>query len=402
MTIETLSLDQQQSYQQQHSSKRTIKRLNISSNINVAEKVNTNRSQSAQFNASFLTSKALNNVHPSNTGNLLNANTTTNSPANNAVDKTVEEDIYQRPLPAKVKLIKLILDSYFGKDLTLSEKQFDYNKVSEQLSQTQQTLFFNQQSTEQLTLNTQNFALINIDGKQFNQQEQVSVTTLSTEQQQLNFTMQGEFILDNQTVNLSYQLNLSASYSSMSKIETTAAALKDPLVIQFGTRSIGHITDYAQLDINSDSKQDDLPIFSGDVGYLVFDKNQNNRVDDGRELFGPRTNNGFDELAQLDSNNNGFFDSQDENYSQVYIWQPQHSENNSNTGSSSESNKQNLVSLSQAGIKAISLNAIATQFNFRDQRQENNGEISAQLKQTSFAITDNNQTVGVHQIDVRL
>jgi hypothetical protein len=386
MAIQTIHLDQQQQYQQKNTSKRTIKRLHTF-NAPSVNKQTTKKSSNQQLKTTTNTLSLL--VH-----------TTTNVSNKALTNNTVTvEDIYQRPLPAKVKLIKLILESYISKNIKVTDKQFDYKKASAQISKTQQALSFNQQSVEQQIPNAQNIKFITIDGKQYRQQEQVSITTLLTEQQQLNFAMQGEFIIDNKKVNLNYQLNLKASYSSIHSIETTAAALKDPVVIQFGTRSIGYITDYTKFDINNDNKQNDLPIFSGDVGYLIFDKNNNHHVDNGGELFGPTTNNGFSELAQLDSNNNGFFDNQDDKYSQIYIWQPKQTKPNSNEQSP---NKQNLVSLSQAGIKAISLNAITTQFNFRDQSKDNKGEINARLTQTSFAISENNKTLGVHQIDVRL
>jgi len=394
MAIQTIHLDQQQQYQQKNTRKRTIKRLHTFNKPMVNEQT-TNKPSNQQIKTA------------TNTLSLLSLTTTGENNKELTNNATTAEDIYQRPLPAKVKLIKLILESYISKNIQVTDKQFDYKKTSTQISPTQQALFFNQKSVAQQNQNSQDIELITIDGNQYRQQEQVSVTTLSTEQQQLNFAMQGEFIIDNKKVDLNYQLNLQASYSSMRSITTTAAALKDPLIIQFGARSIGHITDYAQFDINNDNKQNDLPIFSGDVGYLVFDKNNNNRVDNGGELFGPTTNNGFSELAQLDSNNNGFFDNQDDKFSQVYIWQPKQAKTNNNEQSlgeqpNTQANKQNLVSLSQAGIKAISLNAIATQFNFRDQSKSGNGAINAQLTQTSFAITENNQALGVHQIDVRL
>ncbi len=398
MAIQTIHLDQQQQYQQKNTSKRTIKRLHTFNKPAVDEQA-TNKPSNQQIKTA------------TNTLSFLSLTTTGENNKELTNNAATAEDIYQRPLPAKIKLIKLILESYIGKNIKVTDKQFDYKKASAQISQTQQALSFNQQSVEQQSQNTQEVKFITIDGKQYSQQEQVSVTTLSTEQQQLNFTMQGEFIIDNKKANLNYQLNLHASYSSMRRIETTAAALKDPLIIQFGTPSIGYINGYAKFDINNDHKQNDLPIFSGDVGYLVFDKNNNNRVDNGGELFGPTTNNGFSELAQLDSNNNGFFDNQDNKFSQVYIWQPKQAKTNNNEKSLSEqpnaqvnkqANKQNLVSLSQAGIKAISLNAIATPFNFRDQSKGSKGAINAQLTQTSFAITNNNQALGVHQIDVRL
>jgi len=377
MTIQTISLDQQQQYQQQTTHQRKIKRIN-----SFADHQNIN--------------KAIDNPIPDiaplitiHSNELKTNNLTAQQP--NIKDNSNEsvEDIYQRPLPIKVKLMKLILENYLGKNLNFAKQSFSYQKATTEQFTAQNITNISDLSSEQ---SSQNSDLILLDGKTFNRQDKIEVSTISQQKQQLNFSMQGDFIIDNQAVNLNYQLTLKSEYRTESNVEMTAAALKDPLIIQFGEHSIGNIIGYQSLDINNDKQTDNLPIFSGDVGYLVYDKNNDLQVQNGSELFGPTTNNGFAELAMLDSNNNGFFDQHDDSYQQVYIWQP--SQQNSQT----QIAPQNLISLSQAGIKAISLNAIATQFNFRS----NQGEIDAQLTQSSFAITNNNQAMGVHQIDVRL
>jgi antitoxin component HigA of HigAB toxin-antitoxin module len=353
MAIETIALNQQQQYQQSSLIERDIRLSKITNN------------------------PALNELSPRVESSTLLANNSEKRLSQQSrkeftsTELTSEADAYQRPLPPKIKLIKLILESYLGKNLDLSNK-FDYQAAKTQAQQ--------QMDDAQASPVAE---FITLAGQQFNAGDNVSVTTLTVEQQKLDYQMQGTFKLDNRIINLDYRLSLSSEYSSITKLETTAAALKDPLIIQFGARGLGSITDFTPLDINNDQQLDALPIFSGDVGYLFFDKNNNKQVDNGSELFGPKTGSGFNELAKLDSNNNGFFDQQDDNYQNIYIWQPQ---------------KQAMTSLSAAGISAIYLDAINTPFNFRDQ----SGEISAQLRQTSFAIGENNQAYGVHQVDVRI
>jgi Ca2+-binding RTX toxin-like protein len=67
----------------------------------------------------------------------------------------------------------------------------------------------------------------------------------------------------------------------------------------------------------------------GDDGLLVWDRNANGEIDDGSELFGNATqlsggglaSNGFQALAELDSNVDGKVDAADANWSQLRIWQ---------------------------------------------------------------------------------
>ncbi|VVM19280.1 Alkaline phosphatase (EC [uncultured Gammaproteobacteria bacterium] len=62
-----------------------------------------------------------------------------------------------------------------------------------------------------------------------------------------------------------------------------------------------------------------------DDGLLVFDKNNNGKIDDGSELFGNNTilsngnkaANGFEALKDLDSNNDGKIDNQDTNFNNL-------------------------------------------------------------------------------------
>ncbi len=226
-----------------------------------------------------------------------------------------------------------------------------------------------------------------IDGQSFQHNDLLSVERWTSHEQRLDYQVQGVFSVNEQELSLNYSFTLASEHESYSKIEMSAAALKDPIVVQFGSQELGYIEGEKKFAINQDNTLDSLPIFSGDVGYLVYDKNQNQQADDGSELFGPQTGQGFAELAQLDSNNNGFIDAEDQQFEQLYIWQP-----------SDDYQTEQWLSLSQANIQAISLSAVNTPFDFYDSQ----GEIQAQMRQSSFAISEEGLGRGVHQIDVRI
>jgi len=380
MAIQTIAVKQQQHYENNIVSQREIIAIKPAENTLAA-----NRSPIKENTQSF----SINSKNALIKSQIM-------APDSGKTQSNDETELYQRPLPPKVKLIKLILESYLGKDLSIDLSQLDFrNSKQQSLADTEKLSDLNTSS------NPKN-ELLNIDGQQFNSDDNITVTNSNVELQYLSYQVQGQFSLNDQNITLDYQFDLSSKYASKTTITTTAAALKDPLIIQFGAQGIGEINGETELDINNDKNLNSLPIFSGDVGYLVFDKNDNKTVDNGSELFGPTSNNGFSELAQLDSNNNGFFDSQDNAYQRVYIWQPQQDNSSNNTSNiipkKGNNNQQELVSLAHAGVSAIYLDAIDTPFNFRNQ----NGDITAQLRQSSFAITDNNQAVGIHQIDVQI
>lgn len=61
---------------------------------------------------------------------------------------------------------------------------------------------------------------------------------------------------------------------------------------------------------------------------LVLDRNNNNFINGGAELFGTETlletglyaAHGFEALAELDVNRDGVFDNKDADYSRVRVW----------------------------------------------------------------------------------
>lgn len=89
----------------------------------------------------------------------------------------------------------------------------------------------------------------------------------------------------------------------------------DPLVLDlagngFSTRGLD---DAVQFDLDADGRRDRISAPSGDDALLALDRNDNGRIDDGRELFGDQHGaaNGFAELARYDDNADGRIDAQD-------------------------------------------------------------------------------------------
>jgi len=294
---------------------------------------------------------------------------------------SIQEDIYDRPLTGRVKMMKLILESTFGEsislirsDLSNKASSLDMEAIPKESSSPNSKSPENQESQE---------IQLRFGHQIFNSNDRLTVEEWQIHKQELSYQMQGEFDINGQHLSLDYSFYIASEKIQYNSFETTAAALKDPLIVQFGDQSIGEISGQESFDINQDNNMDNLPFFSGDVGYLVYDKNANNKADNGSELFGPTSGNGFNELAQLDENNNGFLDKEDSAYQQLYLWQP---------------DKNTWLSLADAGIEAISTQAIATPYTFYDK----NDEVQAQLRNSSFAISESGRGLGVHQVDVRI
>ena len=93
-----------------------------------------------------------------------------------------------------------------------------------------------------------------------------------------------------------------------------------------------------------------------DDGLLVRDINNNGQIDNGTELFGnnsvlssgEKAANGFEALADLDSNNDGVFNSSDTAWNQVKVWKDANQNGEVDSGE--------LLTLEQAGVSSINLN----------------------------------------------
>ncbi|NMZ34068.1 hypothetical protein [Pseudomonas proteolytica] len=82
-------------------------------------------------------------------------------------------------------------------------------------------------------------------------------------------------------------------------------------------------------------------------GFLAFDENDNGIIDNGRELFGSASEDGFTLLSRLDSNLDGRIDAADDFFDKLRVWQDKNQNTISEAGE--------LMSLQEAKIRSISL-----------------------------------------------
>jgi len=94
---------------------------------------------------------------------------------------------------------------------------------------------------------------------------------------------------------------------------------------------------------------------SPDDGFLVWDRNGNGRVDDITEMFGNATQSGFQALSLYDTNRDGKIDAFDDVFKNLKVWQDRDGDGRTDEGE--------LMTLDEAGIKAINLNTQKTNIN---------------------------------------
>ncbi|WP_051206189.1 hypothetical protein [Oceanospirillum maris] len=156
------------------------------------------------------------------------------------------------------------------------------------------------------------------------QQITYTAKTVYHEEEHTRMSAQGRVTTeDGRTLDLSLDIGMSREFRSEDFVSITEGNLKDPLVINFD-RSVVGLSDklHFQFDLDADGTDERLPELLAGSGYLALDLNQDGLINSGNELFGAKTGDGFEELAQYDDDGNGFIDENDEIFSQLKIWVP--------------------------------------------------------------------------------
>lgn len=184
------------------------------------------------------------------------------------------------------------------------------------------------------------------------------------------------------------EIDLKLSYSKefyekhSENIQFENISFLDPLVINYdgNINALDNISEEMtfMFDLNSNGKKENIPLLKSGNGFLAIDKNNNGKIDDGSELFGPQTNFGFEELRAYDNDNNSWIDENDEVFKDLSIW------------SKSEGGEDKLIALGQSGIGALYLNDVSSELNYNN--SVNNS--LAQLKSSSIYIK-NDGTAGL-------
>jgi hypothetical protein len=128
---------------------------------------------------------------------------------------------------------------------------------------------------------------------------------------------------DGQSISFSLQLVMSRSFVQSSSVSIRAgdAVRKDPLVINFNGAGVELSDTHFAFDLGADGQNENIAFVAGGSGLLVPDKNADGQVNDGSELFGSKSGDGFADLAQLDQDGNQWTDENDAAYIQLQVWQ---------------------------------------------------------------------------------
>lgn len=215
----------------------------------------------------------------------------------------------------------------------------------------------------------------------------VQLSEASYEQEQLAFVANGQVsTADGREIRFDLGFALNYQKLQLSERLTSSAALKDPLVLNLEGLVPGFSSARFEFDLDADGSSESLTQLANNSAFLALDRNGNGQIDDGNELFGARSGNGFAELSALDEDGNGILDEADSGFASLRLYR-------SDTA---------LLTLGDKQIGAIFLNAAATPFMHLGGDQGAQGESPAVLRQTGLYLTEDGKAGTVQQIDLRV
>lgn len=207
------------------------------------------------------------------------------------------------------------------------------------------------------------------------------------ESETMQFQAQGMVrTADGRDIKFSVQLQLERSFASSESLHVRMGEQpKDPLILSYPGQAVELTDTKFSFDLDADGDQERISFVKPGSGFLVFDRNADGQVNDGSELFGTRSGDGFAELAALDGDGNGWIDENDADFSRLRLW------------TKDEAGQDQLQDLLSANVGALSTQRTATPFTFKD---ANNREQGVMRASSVFVQEDGLGAGTVSQVDL--
>ncbi|SEA31054.1 hypothetical protein SAMN02910384_01271 [Pseudobutyrivibrio sp. ACV-2] len=216
---------------------------------------------------------------------------------------------------------------------------------------------------------------------------QITKTSYSYhEEQNLAFASQGTAVTaDGRKLSFNYNFEMSKTFTQQydSVIQTAVRRCIDPLVINLDDCPTTITDQTFYFDLDGDGEDDELHNLGGGSGFLALDKNGDGIINDGLELFGAKSGNGFAELAAYDEDGNGWIDENDPIFSKLRIM------------TITELGEKELYGLKESDVGAIFLGRLDTDFTHR-----NGNQSSAYTRESGIFLHESDgRAGGVQHVD---
>lgn len=271
----------------------------------------------------------------------------------------------------------------------LKNQRDSYSTIREQCMQYLTRLFFKE--TEKMDYEEM---LTQVQGNQFSSGQVKDVIyshqeSYFYEEEDTSFSTEGTVVTaDGREITIHVDVQMSRSFSEYYEENYLQIQdrMCDPLVINLDT-DVTNLSDQTfYFDLDADGEKDEISRLARGSGFLALDKNGDGRINDGNDLFGAKSGNGFSDLAAYDSDGNDWIDENDEIWKKLLIW------------TKDESGSDKCYKLSEKGVGAICLSNQSTDFSLNSDENKANGRI----RRTGIFLYENGYAGTIQHVDMTL
>ena len=363
-------------YQHHYSETVSVKESLITRPVNPSDNANNFIEENSTRNETLR-----NDVDLSERGQLLASefsaqNTTSSDTSSVSLDDPTNNN--DEGLDAKTAQLKMLVEQLAGHEITLS-------KTSHYTGSQSGTGNSGAGSNSDISNNAQTQSLQTTKADLIYQYQESYV-----EQEAGQFSAQGQFITDTgETITIAMSHYSERQFYIENRVEMKVGEVEvtDPLVLNLGNQNhfgLNLTQDKVDFDIDSDGKTDNIHFATGTSGFLAIDNNKNGKIDDGSELFGALTGDGFSELAKFDKDGNQFIDEGDDVFSNLMFYQKDPQGNDI------------IIPISELGVGALYLGNTATPFDVKDR----DNQLQASVRASSFFLFEDGRSGTLQQIDL--
>lgn len=218
-------------------------------------------------------------------------------------------------------------------------------------------------------------------------EEKVSVSSIFTDKEVTTFSAAGQVqTADGRCIDFNLNLEMSREFTRTVGMEYTRKTFcVDPLVINLSGNPASFSDQTFFFDLDADGKEEEIASLSAGSGFLALDKNDDGIINNGKELFGPQSGDGFADLAAYDEDGNGWIDESDSVFKDLKIW------------TKDEDGGNRLIAIGKAGVGAIYLGNTATEFSLN---KATTNETQGIVRSTGIFLKESGETGTIQHVDL--
>lgn len=260
------------------------------------------------------------------------------------------------------------------------------NRIRRQCIRFLLEIFLKDRRNETGSENTENAEASINDGVLVNNMK-YSESSYYSEQESTSFATTGTVVTsDGRELSFNLEMQMSRSFEAYyQRNYEQNVVVCDPLVINLDG-NIAQVSDQKFLfDLDCDGEEENISFLGAGSGYLALDQNGDGKINDGSELFGTKSGDGFSDLMRYDEDGNGWIDENDEIFHKLVIW------------SKDESGRDVMYKLADRGIGAICLQNVSTDFALKSGADNST---NALIRKTGIFLYENGNAGTVQHLDM--